>query len=526
MKKILFVIAFVLFVGIPTTIHATTPACSTTENGIPENIGDPACYTSTSTTSSWSTQEFDYYECVWVDTGCDYCKETNGSGQYRTCSGSCPAGWYMYWAPVVSNTCTGDTTCGNMNGTHVGEGWNPVYKTVWHSDTTTTNTCHYLTVDTWSECDTVTGTQVATNVTQHSISGTDCDNLNEDTTRICGVCDTKTDGKGSGTAPGPEEDLCLHGTPYPVPPTLNTTTNMWEWSCLGDDGTSYVDDVVCSAPRNESGECSTTAGGEYAWDETNFRGELCSGGTVMDPAPNFPEYNETVTWGCNQIGDPAVTTSTTSDACSAIRNAPQPGICDSASNDGLYLNPPTDLCYDPDYLNEPRIVNNNFADPNPLVGPGPWSWTCNGSNATVDSVQCSAKCKPEITIDAEDRTFVVGEGETEVTINIHYNSIDCTDTYSCTIDGNAITFDGDGNSSETFTYTGPNPIIECTDGNVIITPDPGQTVLTAYCTEKSCNAQGTCQAMPKTGVTSSKQCSSTCNSNADCSSGRMIETKP
>ncbi len=247
----------------------------------------------------------------------------------------------------------------------------------------------------------------------------------------------------------------------------------------------------------------------------------------MEPAPDFPEYNETVTWGCDQIGDPLVTTSTTSDACSAIRNAPQPGVCDSASNDGLYLVAPIDLCYDPNYLNEPRIVDNSFANPNPLPVNGPWNWTCNGSNNTVGSAQCNAKCKPEITIDPKDRTFAVGEGNTEVTINIKYDSVTCTTAYSCTIDGNAITFDGGGNSSETFTYTGSNPVIECTDGNgTIIIPPPSETALTAYCTERSCNAQGTCQAMPKSGVTSSKQCSSTCNSNADCSSGRMIETKP
>jgi hypothetical protein len=67
-------------------------------------------------------------------------------------------------------------------------------------------------------------------------------------------------------------------------------------------------------------------------------------------------------------------------------------------------------------------------------------------------------------------------------------------------------------------------VVKCTSiqGNVI-----EKTIsLNGYCIEKSCGANGTCQAMPKTGVTSLKDCINTCNSNADCTSGRMIETKP
>jgi hypothetical protein len=250
----------------------------------------------------------------------------------------------------------------------------------------------------------------------------------------------------------------------------------------------------------------------------------------MEPVPQFPDYGETITWGCQQIGDPTVTTSTLPDECSATRNTPPPGVGDSVTTEGLYVVPPKDLCYDPNYLNEPRIVNNDFAIPQTLTDKGPWIWTCNGSNDTVDSVQCNAKCKPKITINPEDRIFAVGEDGTQVEINIKYDSVTCDISYSCTIDGTIIQFDEGGNSTETFTYTGSDPVIECTTNSInpsiTITPPPSETKLTAYCTEKSCTAQGTCQAMPKTGVTSLKDCINTCNSNADCTSGRMIETKP
>jgi hypothetical protein len=54
--------------------------------------------------------------------------------------------------------------------------------------------------------------------------------------------------------------------------------------------------------------------------------------------------------------------------------------------------------------------------------------------------------------------------------------------------------------------------------------DKGFTIATA-CMESQCTASGTCAKTPKP-ASSRDQCESSCNSNADCSSGRMIETKP
>ena len=45
------------------------------------------------------------------------------------------------------------------------------------------------------------------------------------------------------------------------------------------------------------------------------------------------------------------------------------------------------------------------------------------------------------------------------------------------------------------------------------------------CTSHTCSAQGTCQKTPKE-TRDPKNCSSACSSNADCSSGKLIETRP
>ncbi len=51
--------------------------------------------------------------------------------------------------------------------------------------------------------------------------------------------------------------------------------------------------------------------------------------------------------------------------------------------------------------------------------------------------------------------------------------------------------------------------------------------LQTMCMAKACNVQGTCQATPvAANLPNDAQCKSSCNSDADCSSGRMIETKP
>jgi hypothetical protein len=50
-------------------------------------------------------------------------------------------------------------------------------------------------------------------------------------------------------------------------------------------------------------------------------------------------------------------------------------------------------------------------------------------------------------------------------------------------------------------------------------------MITTACMESQCTASGTCAKTPKP-ASSRDQCESSCNSNADCSSGRMIEAKP
>jgi hypothetical protein len=235
--------------------------------------------------------------------------------------------------------------------------------------------------------------------------------------------------------------------------------------------------------------------------------------------PEVDEPNSEVTWGCNGIG---TGTSTQSDKCSATRTGPNPGICGPNNGKELSEKPTDDLCYNPD---KTTSVDDNYLNGVVDLDKEEWIWTCNGSHNDFNkcpkqlSKDCKATCVPEIDATAKPNPFLLTEDGVTVEVTVEKKG-DCAGAYTCTVDGNGLT-----NNKYVF-YDLKNPkniVVTCTSGNNVTT----KTIsLNGYCIEKSCGANGTCQAMPKTGVTSLKDCINTCNSNADCTSGRMIETKP
>ncbi len=526
MKKIL---VFTAILAVFTVAPIDTEAAPQCDNNRAPNlkVEDPACYTTTRSSRTKSYTYTDYVTkttkvyCRWTCTRPLYiCVNSRTGAQYFATSTRGRYGCGLY-SKICSNNCGGSACLNNPPRDY----WStkkvqvPVTRTGYRTVTSTSNTCYYTTVNTWSECDTGTGVQSATSVTQHSTSGTNCQNRNEATIKICGICDPATDGQGSGDTP--TGSLCKFGTAKPVPPTLNTGTNMWEWSCLGEDATRHTDDDICSAPRNEDGECSTTAGGEYIWSETSFRGELCSGGTLMEPNLIFPEYGERVTWGCQQIGD-STTTSTATDACSAQRSGPQPGRCSIPNHNSQLLTKPTSqLCCNPDIINS-CTVDDTYAttviyDPNT----GKWTWSCNGSGDGTDrSVSCEATCKPQVSIDISPNPYPLPQTGTDVQLEVtmHITGV-CNTGYTCTVNGGSDMCNG-GTQIVTIQAGDTGLTVDCQDAN-----NDSIESISGYCTQRECNEQGTCQATPKSAV-SVGECSSTCNSNADCSRGRMIETRP
>ncbi len=104
----------------------------------------------------------------------------------------------------------------------------------------------------------------------------------------------------------------------------------------------------------------------------------------------------------------------------------------------------------------------------------------------------------------------------------------------CTINGKDVSFPSgsemsdpvDINVSGNATLQGQcNVNVSCDGTSPTETADPPipPVYVTAMCVQRDCNAQGKCQATPKPA---SGSCTSTCSSDADCRSGRLIETRP
>ncbi|MFA5986907.1 MAG: hypothetical protein WC819_06195 [Parcubacteria group bacterium] len=333
--------------------------------------------------------------------------------------------------------------------------------------------------------------------------------------RTCGVCGP-ADGVAVGTAP--TVGLCAYGTASPVPPSLSGNT--WTWTCKGSDNSTTAEDASCSAPFRIDGVCSSAATGTYTISETAYRGALCSSGTPTE-TPIFPTYGQTVTWGCNGIG---TGTSTSPTACSATRERPA-SSCGPDNN--VFSNTiPTDpgLCGTD---STPSTVTFDTA--------GNWHWTCTHTSpaAIPQSVDCQApSCLATMPIDLQPYVYFGTDG----TPNNAIATVTCPNV-CCIIDSSngAITV-CNGTTGEIPVFPGSHSYpAECwfdddhdrtNDGidEPKVSYNPGRTIST-MCTARSCNSQGTCQSTPEV-TNSADSCTSTCNSDADCTTGRMIETRP
>lgn len=493
MKKIVILVSVLILMNVCSIVDAA-PQCP--GNLSPDQrSSDPSCFVQSSG-STYVNDGTDNYACgpVYVkpaDFGNYYCYACwkNGVEYSRECNGP----WHGYW-------------CSNGHGGLPGSSsWSQSYG---HWETVTTNKCYYISgVTEWSVCN--GGSQVAVTVTWSNKQGTDCTNV--PLTRTCGMCGVAN---GVNTGSAPVSNLCALGTASPVPPTL--ASNVWTWTCKGFDNAMTTDDVNCSAPRSVDGACNSTATGTYTIDETAYRGALCTSGTPTIASTPFLAYGETRTWGCNGIG---TGTSTSATACSATRQRPA-ASCGPQNGHTTDTIPSSDLCTTPCTSNTVTYDTS-----------GHWQWTCTHPSTEADPriVNCSApSCLATTPFELQPYVYLNDNGPNQATMRVTCPHVCCsindasdTDVVICDGTSGQITvspgaqtypaacwYDADGNGTH--------------NGEAIVNHSGAVSTM---CTARSCNGQGTCQATPQP-ATSSDDCTSSCNSDADCSQGRMIETRP
>ena len=488
-KKILQFLLLTMFIIIPLSVDAASQCPS---NATPTlQATDPACWTSASS---------GYYEtCTWYSAG---------PGSYWACDGgvqgtSSSVGTHCRpYLTALYSTCGDYGGCSNRTDFGAGSTY-----TRWVGSTA--YTCYYITVRTWSTCSVATGIRYATAIDQRSTPGTSCQNLNQATTQTCGICGTADN---VGTENAPTTNLCAFGTA--TTPTL--VSNVWTWTCRGSDNTTSADDSNCSAPRSVDGVCNSTATGIYTIDEIAYRGSLCTSGTpTIAPTP-FLTYGETKTWGCNGIGT-GISTSAT--ACSATRQRPA-ASCGSQHGQTTDTLPSSNLCTAPSTASAVTYDTS-----------GHWQWVCTHPSTEADpkTVNCSApSCLATTPFELQPYVYLNDDDPIHATMTVICPNVCCsindasdTDITICngtpgqiTVSPGAQTYPAacwyDGDDDDTH------------DGEVIV--NHSGTVRT-MCTARSCNTQGTCQSTPQPAA-SSDECASSCNSDADCSQGRMIETRP
>jgi hypothetical protein len=285
--------------------------------------------------------------------------------------------------------------------------------------------------------------------------------------------------------------------------------------------------VNCSATRANPPQCACSPAAEsgpYSYLVTQPTTPLCTAGTPTPATVSFPgQYGGSVSWTC---GAPNCTGAT--DNCSASRDNPLPCECGSADNTLSESSPSSSLC--------------NVGDPSSVTGKDVWNWTCGTENVDADGPgglctdqrSCSAECI-DVEIDAPEYIYTDnGDSQTvEAKIRINGDQNYAKDI-NCTIGGQPVNFPSGSNTSEPVDVTvGPEGTTITASCTINVdcgnngsrnsrTFAPSHTI-GALCMQRSCTQQGTCQAVPQNATSG---CSSTCSSDADCSSGRMIETRP
>jgi hypothetical protein len=214
-------------------------------------------------------------------------------------------------------------------------------------------------------------------------------------------------------------------------------------------------------------------------------------------------------------------------SCTADRLAP-PCACDTTDSFSETI-PKENLCI--------------IGKPSSVIGENTWKWKCGGSTCMGEQ-ECSRECiKAEI--QAPSNIYLQKNG-TKVKVGVKiYAKKDSINSGECLIALNENStqkamYDKNKDEINEVQFDYPNSAHVTIKANCKLQGQCGGTnspdesnfdislikPVISVCAEKTCNAQGRCQSTPKSGVASVDDCKASCSSDADCSSGRMIETQP
>lgn len=309
-----------------------------------------------------------------------------------------------------------------------------------------------------------------------------------------------------------------------------TVVNEWE-TCDATTGIQSAIDVTqkitngknCSNLHQETtrfcGICGPKNGiGSY--DQPEDPG-LCTFGMPVSGPQLHPTEDKWI-WTC-EGGD--ATTDEDDDLCEAPRS--EPGRCSSSLNGHAFE---SQLEFD-NAKNNGLLCDSGVVE---HVQGGPdtgWTWDCihfgEEENITERPLNesCASPCFDySLNID-KNQFYWTEQDNVDVTVEVEKIGA-CKDQYSCTV-----TVEGEDFTDETFTKTidareGVSSYdISGTCSRESYDDEERAETINGNCIARSCTPNGMCQGMPQS-ASSSSSCTSTCSSNADCTVGRMIETRP
>ncbi len=443
----------------------------------------------------------------------------HGTKQCRTCNQPCKAEWGG-WSACSKPQCGGG---GTQTRTQTCTGKKETRKC-------NTGTCCTPEWGEWSDCTSWCGggtrsrSQTCTGVTeQESCNLTPCPTPGE---CILGYENYNASVKVVDSPMNSSDAKCKTGEVIDFSGS-GTDSDPWKWDCTGLNGGG---NAHCLAVLKK-GTCGTATNHVFTYPDTTWGTySLCKPeSAISNPNPVKPltlDSNNPVevstTWTCSTANG------TNGNTCSATLKPPTVD-CGSANNKTEINTPPTsNLCST--NASETKSPYMNSA--------GRWEWSCKydggGLNLTKDS--CSApSCLAGDPLKYQSYLYLKQNSNNQtVKVSAVCNGnkmccdIEATDagsgdskTHICT---------GEGSKEIIIPNSGTYPAKCYIDDNGCEATGSCPTVnkelkITTMCLQKECNAQGSCQATP-VAATDLSQCSSTCNSNADCSNGRIIETRP
>jgi len=337
--------------------------------------------------------------------------------------------------------------------------------------------------------------------------------------------------------------FCASGTSTITPtqsnfPNYGQTTS---WDCIGKNGGTSTQGGACKATRQmPAAQCGTADNVKTnTKPPTPPTTNLCPPNhTASDPQIVNNQWQWTCTHNVTGAIPPSVT-------CIAPIPGAKCGLAHTDDPNNITNTKPTaNLCVKQNNSNVCSWPGNTLSDVS-LQNDGWWHWQCkHAPQAYPQIVDCHAptclandpikRTSPVIISDNMKTTISLncpGDDGNKLCCKIHNTAPGADSEINiCTgdpaeevkiIEGAENKFDakcwfsGNGNGDGNGSGDGNG------DGNSV---DKSFTVQTA-CIESQCTANGTCAKAPKM-ANSRSQCKSTCNSNADCTSGRIIETRP